>query len=296
MMKDISRILLLGLLIATNTFAQSDADEELKIAAMEALISAPPSRALPLASKALKGDHSDEVKERALFVLSQIDSDEAIQLILDTARQGDGEIRLEAIRMIGIGGNDDALQSLEALYADGGEDVRDAVLEAYMIADDEEAVYRLAAGAKNEDDFEAAVDMLGVMNAKDQLRRLRDAVGVSETLIDAYALSRDVDSLLALARDDSNPEQQQQAIEALGIVGGDNVDAALVDIYRNAASEAVREAALDGMLISGHDEGVLELYRSSQDPAEKRALLEQLVMMGSDDVWNLIDLALDDGQ
>lgn len=295
-MKNMTRVLLLALLIAPSAFAQDDADEALKIAAMEALISAPPSRALPLASKALKGDHSDEVKERALFVLSQIDSDEAIQLILDTARQGGGDIRLEAIRMIGIGGNDDALKSLEGLYGDGDEDVRDAVLEAYMIADDEEAVYRLAAGAKNPHDFEAAVDMLGVMNAKDQLRRLRDAVGVSETLIDAYALSRDVDSLMALATDDSNPEQQQQAIEALGIVGGDAVDAALVEIYRDAGSGEVREAALDGMLISGHDEGVLELYRASQDPAEKRALLEYLVMMGSDDVWNLIDAALDDAE
>lgn len=295
-MKNVAHTLILGLLIASGAYAQTDDSEDLKIAAMEALISAPPSRALPLASKALKGNHSDEVKERALFVLSQIDSAEAIELIVETAQQSSGELRLEAIRMIGIGGNDVALAKLQDLYASGDEDVRDAVLDAYLIADDVEAVYQLAANATNEDDFEAAVDTLGAMNAREQLRRLRDKVGVSESLIDAYAISGDRETLLELARDNSDPERQVQAIEALGIAGGDELDAALVDIYRTAANDDIREAALDGLLISGSDAGVLELYRSSQDAAEKRELLEYLVMMGSDDVWNLIDSALDDAE
>ena len=60
-------------------------------------------------------------------------------------------------------------------------------------------------------------------------------------------------------------------------------------------SEDIRESALEGLLISVYDEGVLELYRSSQDPAEKRELLEILVVMGSDEVWDVIDSALDGG-
>lgn len=293
-MKNITTLLLLGLLCVSNALAQGDADEELKIAALEALIAAPPSRALPLARKALSGNHSDDVKERALFVLSQIDNAEAVDLIFETAQQASGELRLEAIRMIGIGGNDAALGNLQDLYAAGDEDVRDAILDAYLIADDKEAVYQLAANATTEDEFEAAVDRLGAMNAGEQLRRLRDKVGMSESLIDAYAMSGDTESLMELARDNSNPERQEQAIEALGIVGGDDLSSALVEIYRSAASDDIRDAALDGMLISGNDAGVLELYRSSQDAAEKRELLEQLVMMGSDNVWNLIDSALDD--
>ena len=294
-MKNFTVSLLLGLLCASNVLAQSD-DEELKIAAIEALISAPPSRALPLARKALKGDHSDEVKERALFVLSQIDNAEAIDLIFETAQLPNGELRLEAIRMIGIGGNDAALGNLQDLYAAGDEDVRDAVLDAYLIADDKEAVFRLAANAATEDEFEAAVDRLGAMNAREQLRRLRDKAGMSESLIEAYAISGDKETLSELARDNSDPERQMQAIEALGIVGGDDLNTVLVEIYRSATSDDIREAALEGMLISGHDDGVLELYRSSQDPAEKRELLEHLLMMGSDDVWSLVESALDDAQ
>lgn len=284
--------------VASQAFAQTDDAEELKIAALEALMAAPPERALPLAAKALQGDHSDEVKERALFILSQIDLPGAQDLLIETAQQDSGEIRLEAIRMIGIGGDSDALSRLGGIYDGGDEDVRDAVLEAYLIADDEEAVYELAVSAANvgnDEDFESAVEMLGVMGAREQLRKLRESTGNSEALIEAYAISGDADSLRAIALDGSDPEVQAEAIEALGIVGGSEVNATLVEIYRASDSEDIREAALEGMLISGYDEGVLELYRSSQDPVEKRELLEYLVVMGSDDIWDIIDSALEGG-
>ena len=283
---------------APQAFAQTDDTEALKIAALEALISAPPERALPLAVKVLQGDHSDEVKSRALFVLSQIELPEAQSIVIETARQGSGETQVEAIRMVGIVGDVDGLSQLVEVYESGDEEVRQAVLEAYVIADDEDAVYDLAVMVYNsgdEEEFESAVQILGAMGAREHLRKLRETTGISETLIEAYAISGDADSLRELALDDSDPELQTQAIEALGIVGGSDVNATLVEIYRNSSSDEIREAALEGMLISGHDEGVLELYRSSQDPVEKRELLEFLVIMGSDEVWDIIDSALDGG-
>jgi len=289
---------IIAIAFSAPSFAQTDDAEELKIAALEALMAAPPKRALPIAAKVLASDNSDDVKERALFILSQIDSPEAHDILIRTAQEGSGELREEAIRMIGISGNSDALARLGDLYDNGDEETREAVLEAYLIADDEEAVYQLAvkaSNAGNEDDFESAVEMLGAMGAHEQLRRLRESTGISESLIEAYAISGDADSLRELALDGSDPELQEQAIGALGIVGGDSVNATLVEIYKNSDSEDIRESALEGMMISGYDEGLLEIYRSSQDPVEKKELLEYLVIMGSDDVWDIIDSALDGG-
>lgn len=277
-------------------FAQSPSSEDavdLKITALEALMSAPPERALPIVRKVLAGNNSDDVKERALFVLSQIDLPEAQALLLDTARQDSGEIRLEAIRMIGIGGDADALAGLLDLYKAGDRDVRQAVLEAYMIADDMQSVFQIAATTDDEDDYEDAVDALAAMGARDQLRELRSARGMSESLIDALAVSGDFETLREISMDSSDPDTQAQAIEALGIVGGPDVNSTLVEIYRGASSPDVREAALDGLLIADNDEGVLQLYRESDNPAEKRELLEYLVMMDSEVVWDLIDAALD---
>lgn len=282
-------------LLAAAPLAAQDDDEQLKIAALEALISAPADRALPLAQKALTGDHSIEVKKRALFVLSQINRPEAQQLILQSAQTGEPALRREAIRSIGIGGNANALAALADIYAAGDAQMRDAVLDAWLIAGDTQSVYNAAVNADNERDFGRAVDILGAMNAREELRQLRETAGVTKSLIDAYAIAGDVESLRAVATDTSDPVRQAQAIEAMGIVGGEAVHAQLVDIYRSSSDRRIRKAALDGMLIAGYDEGVLELYRASDDPAEKKDLLKQLVIMDSDAVWELIDDTLEGG-
>ena len=243
-----------------------DPTEVLKIAALEALISAPPERALPLVIKVLDAENTDEVKERALFVLSQIDLPEAQAKLLDVARSDDPELSSEAVRMIGIGGNAEALAGLQDLYSSGDEDLREAVLEAYMIAGDVDAVHAIATNASDADEFQAAVEMLGVMGAVDRLRALSESSGYTEELI-----------------------------QALGIAGGDDVNATLMEIYRDAETDDIRKAALEGMLISGYDEGVLQLYKESTNINEKRDLLQMLSIMDSDLMMEVIDAALAGG-
>ena len=287
----------LVLMFVSTSFAQTedpgaDESEQLKIAALEALMSSPSDRALPIVAKVLAGDHSDEVKTRALFVLSQIDLPEAQTVLLDTAKTGSGELRLEAIRMVGIGGNSEALAGLAEIYATGDGDVKESVLHAYMIADDSSSVYEIAINATSDEEFERAVGMLGVMGANEELRKLRDRKGESASLIHAYAMADDAETLRVLAIDTSNPERQIQAIQGLGIVGGDEVNATLLEIYRGADSDEVKEAALQGMMVADYDDGVLELFRSSQDAEEKRELLRMLVMMDSDAALTIIDETL----
>ncbi|MDX1554705.1 MAG: HEAT repeat domain-containing protein [Xanthomonadales bacterium] len=291
------------LFCANHAFSQSDTDdaEALRVAAVEALITAPPERALPLARKVVEGNYSDDLKERALFVLSQIQDPEAQEIILAAVRNSDGALREEAIRMIGIGGDPAALAGLRTFFNEGDEDVREAVLEAYLIAEDSEAVYQLALETTDPEVFEQVVETLGAMGAHEKLRQLRDHVTLSdsevfEALIEAYTIAGDLESIRTLAMDSSDPEQQEKAIEGLGIIGGEAADAALLEIYRSATNEEVREAALDGLMISGNDEILLELYRSAGNAAEKRRILEYLVIMDSDAVWEVIDQALEEDQ
>ena len=296
-MKTPAKIMLIAaaLLLATPSNAQSDVSdesEELKLAALEALIAAPADKSLPLVTKVLEGNHSSEVKERALFILSQIDEPEAHSTLLRIARENENDLGLEAVRMIGISGDEESLANLASIYDSGNSAAREAVLEAYMIAGDKQSVFKIAMTAEG-DDFDTAVQMLSVMGAREELRELRGKMGVSEALIEAYAISGDFESLRELAFDGSDVDLQEQAIQAMGIVGGEDVNSTLVEIYRNATSNQIREAALEGLLISGDDAGILELYRSSQDPSEKKELLQHLVMTGSDEVWNIIDSALD---
>ena len=282
------------LLTAGSTLAQEAGNDQqsMKMIALEALMTAPDEKALPIVIKLLDGNDSADIKQHALFILSQIDDPAAGKKLLEIAGDSGNPLRVDAIRMIGIGGDDAAVGRLASLYSAGDDQTREAVLEAYLIAGDVDAVYQVAVGAKDNDEFESAVNMLAAMGARDQLRQLRERSGSSETLINAYAVAGDSESLLALARDSSDLQAQARAIEALGIVGGDTVNAALVDIYRGSQSEYVREAALHGLLVAGYDEGVVQLYRETSDMAEKRDLLQALSVMDSELLLELVDEAL----
>ena len=295
-MKTLLRVfcLLALLYVPARAIAQDDDTEALKIAAMEALVTAPPERALPIVQKVLDSDASDALKARALFILSQVDSDEAQLLLVESAQNAAGELQHEAIRMIGIGGDAQAVAALPDLYAAGGQQTKQAVLEAYLILGDADPVYRIALSTEDRAEFEAAVEMLGAMGANEQLRALRERNGMSDVLIDAYAIAGDVEALESLARDASNAEMQIRALEALGVAGG--AGGTLAEIYQASDSPEVRDAALQGMMIGGHDDMVLDLYRASVDTAEKREMLELLVMMGSDELWDIIDQTLETGE
>lgn len=277
----------------TNGPASTAESEQLAIAALEGLIAAPPGRALPRVKKVLESEHSDKVKSRALFVLSQVNHPEAHSLLLEMAGEGTGQLRNDAIRMIGIGGDTETLAGLASIYKEGDKNIKSSVLQAYLIAGDTKAVYELASNADNEEEFDSAVQTLGAMGAHEELRKLRTRGGDSESLIHAYAIAGDLQSLLELANDTENPKRQAQAIRGLGIVGGAQAKETLVELYRDALTESVRGAALQGMLVANHDQGVLQLYQGSQSAKEKSELLRMLVIMDSDIVMEVIDNALE---
>lgn len=299
-MKVLPGYLLVFLFAAAASFAQPvepdelSADDELKIAALEVLMSAPEERALPIVRRVLEGDNSDEVKSRALFVLSQIGLPEAQVILLDTARSSSGELQLQSIRMLGISGEPGALAGLGEIYRSGDLELKEAVLQAYLIAGDSNAVYELAVNADNDEEFKIAVQTLGAMGATEELRKLRGQGGDSETLVRAYSIAGDYESLREMAMDPSNPQLQVKAIQSLGVVGGDEIDQTLMQIYRDGEQKYVRDAALHGMMISGYDQGLVELFRASDDAGEKRMLLQMLAAMDSDAALDIIDETLGD--
>jgi HEAT repeat protein len=268
-------------------------DEELALAALEGLMAQPGDRALPILKKVLAGSQSTLVKKRALFVLSQIDSPEARQILGQASRSTDPEMRAEAIRSIGIGGNAQLLDSLQAIYNAGDSDVKQEVLQAWLIAGRKEAVYQAALNAKSEDEATDAIHILGAMGASDELRKLGDRPNALNGLMDAYAISGDLASLRKIAEGGADPGVRVEAIRKIGIVHGEGARAALRDIYARGTDPQIREAALQGMLIARDEQGVLALYRAAKTSEEKRTLLRTLAMIDGDAALQAIDAALE---
>jgi HEAT repeat protein len=267
-------------------------DEELALAALEGLLAQPGERALPILKKVLAGPQSTLVKQRALFVLSQIDSAEARQILAQTSRSTNEELRREAIRSIGISGDPTALDSLQELYDSGNREVKSDVLQAWLIAGRKEAVYQAALNAKTEDEATEAIRMLGAMGATEELRKLGDRPNAAKGLLEAYAIGGDLESLRKIAAGDGSRENRLDAVRKIGIVDGDAARAALRDIYTRSGDADIREAALQGMLIADDEQGVLALYRAAGSSEEKRSLLRTLSLMSGDAALEAIDQAL----
>ena len=268
-------------------------DDELALAALEGLMAQPGERALPIIKKVLAGQQSKLVKQRALFVLSQIDSPEAQQILVQSARSADSAMRGEAIRAIGIGGDPKSLDALQEIYSAGGADVKDDVLQAWLIAGRKEAVYQAAVNAKSEEEANRAIRILGAMGATEELRKLGDRPNASSGLVEAYAISGDLASLRKIAEGNDNGALRLDAVRKIGIIGSDAANAALREIYARTSDSEIRDAALQGMLISGDDQGVLALYRAAKSSEEKRTLMRYLSMMDGDAALQAIDQALE---
>ncbi len=269
------------------------ADEELALAALEGLMSQPAERALPIIKKVLAGSHTKLVKQRALFVLSQIDSPEAQQMLAQASRSTDPALRSEAIRSIGIGGDPKALDALQDIYNSGDAEVKKEVLQAWLIAGRKDAVYQAALNAKSEEEASEAIHILGAMGATDELRKLGDRPNASRGLVHAYAISGDLASLRKIAEGTGERSVRIEAVRNIGIIQDDAARAALRDIYSRSTDQEIKDAALNGMLIADDEQGVLTLYRAAKSSDEKRALLRTLSMMDGDAALEAIDAVLD---
>ncbi|HBY63154.1 MAG TPA: hypothetical protein DEH78_25310, partial [Solibacterales bacterium] len=67
---------------------ENQQDEELKLFALNALVSSDPDRVMPILDRLLKSSSSPRMKERALFVLAQMESAKARDTLLQVARGG----------------------------------------------------------------------------------------------------------------------------------------------------------------------------------------------------------------
>jgi hypothetical protein len=101
-------------------------------------------------------------------------------------------------------------------------------------------------------------------------------------LLDAYAISGDLASLRKIAEGTGERALRVEAVRRIGIVDSDPARTALREIYTRSTDDEIRDAALQGMLIAGDEQGVLSLYRAAKSSDEKRALLRYLAMIDGD--------------
>src|SRR6476659_8911921 len=69
-----------------NVIPENISDEELKLLAIQSLMNSDPEKAVPLLDKIITGNYPPNLKDKALFVLSQSGSDKAQQILMTVAK------------------------------------------------------------------------------------------------------------------------------------------------------------------------------------------------------------------
>lgn len=282
------------------TAASTDiGNEELAEVALEGLMSAPADRAMPLLKKVLQGPYSAKLKKRALFVLSQLDDSHGLDDVVEAAKGAtDPELREEAVRILGVSGDERAVERLRELYA-SSKDAREKrqILDAYLVADRKDLVL---AAARDEADPAVrahAIQTLGALDASAELKQLYDVtqdLPNRHAIVDALGVAGNSDALAAIAADAKQPEEIRiAALHALGVAGDRGGAAQLRRLYASANTPMLRDAVLQGLFVADDGDAVLELYRNAKTVEEKKALLRMLTTMGDDAAIDAIEAELD---
>ena len=262
------------------------ADEELKLFAIQGLQHQDPEQAIPMLEKLIQGTSSPRLKERALFVLAQSNAARARQVMTTVARGGSNpDLQMKAIQYIGMQGSQPNRQLLGEIYTSSTDvDVKRQILRAYMMAGDRERVLAAATGEKSPQLRAEAMRQLGMMGARDevwQLYQKETDAQVRSQIIQGLFMAGDSTHLLEVANNDASPDLRRRAIQHLGMMGRDRTGDAILNIYNRQTDVGVKEAAIDALFIQQNAETLVALARKETDRDLKRRIVAKLALMPS---------------
>jgi HEAT repeat protein len=264
----------------------SQADEDLKLMAINALISSDPERALPILQKMLQGNQSPKIKEKALFILAQSGSAPARELLTQIARgNSNPDLQMKALNYLGLFGGNQSRQTLAEIYkAAIDTQVKRQILRSYMVSGDREQLLALAKGEKIPELRRDAIQQLGVLSANEELWSLYQADAdpqIKESVLKALFVGGDSERLIQVARSEKDPKLRGQAIQMLGTSGAQKTGEVLVSLFETDTDASMRKRALNGLFIQGNVKALIQLAKKETNPEMKKEIVGKLSLMNS---------------
>jgi HEAT repeat protein len=264
---------------------ERESDEDLKLIALNALMTSDAEQAVPMLEKFLSSGASPKLRNRALFVLTQSGSPRGRAVVADIARgKSHPDLQRTAVKYLGLFGGDQSRQVLSEIYASTDDvDVKKAVLQAYMTSGNKAGVLAAARGEKSAEMRRAAIRQLGPMGATAELWELYRSDPSTEArkdIIQALFVGGGGDRIAELAKTETNPELRRTAVRTLGLLGRDSTGATLVSFYQSDRDPEVRREALRGLFIQGNAHALVQLARAEKDPVMRREIVNQLSLLG----------------
>jgi HEAT repeat protein len=268
---------------------QDQADEDLKLMALNALQNSAPEQAVPMLEKLLQGTASPKLKSRALFVLAQSDAPQAREVLKGIARgNSTPELQTRAISYLGTQGGAESRTLLAEIYGSSTDvDVKKRILRAFMTGGDKARLVSAAQTEQNPELRVEAVRMLGAMGAHDELSQLyqkETAVDIKRQVIRAMFTGGHTTKMIELAKSEPNAELRREAVRSLGMMDSKETAATLIEIYQREKDLAVKKAVVQGLFQQDDATSLVALARKEEDPALKRDIVSRLSTMGDNKI------------
>lgn len=265
---------------------EAEGDEDLKLLALNSLMTSDPERAVPVLEKVLKDPKANpQLKERALFVMAQSRDPKARAAIVAVAKGGGNpDLQMKAVEFLGAFGKDNA-QTLSEIYtASNDVNVRRAAIRGLMMSRDKDRLLNLAKSEQNPDLRREAIHMLGAMKAQAELNQLyqsETSTDLRREIVRGMMMTRDIDRLLAVVKAEKDPSVRREAIHMLGTMRDPRVATELASMYSSVGDEQTKQAIMDALFMNQDAKGLIEIARKETDPKLKRAAVERLSTMKS---------------
>ena len=265
---------------------EPQADEEMKLIAINSLMHRNPEEAVPMLEKFLAGSGSVKLKKKALFVLSQGGSPRAREVVTEIARgRRSPQLQGEALKYLGLFGGEQSRAALADIYAGTSDvEVKKEILHSFMLSGDKARVIAAAKGEKNAVLRDAAVKTLGIMGAKDELWQMygtETSVPVRKSILHAMFIGGAVDQLAEALRVERDPSLRAAAIHSLGLAGGPKSAQVLVGAYQADQDPEVRKKVLHALFLQGNAPAMIQIARAESNPELKKAAVHWLSLMNS---------------
>ncbi len=263
---------------------QDQADEDLKLMALNALQHTAPEQAVPMLDKLLQGTASPRLKERALFVLAQSNSPQAREVLKGVAKgNSTPELQSRAITYLGQHGGRESRAVLAEIYGSTNDvGVKRGILRAYMVGGEKERLLNAAQSEQHAELRAEAVRQLGTMNAHAELWELyqrESSPDVKKQIIRAMFVGGNATRMTELARTEQNRELRREAIRNLGLMGSKGPADALVDIYASEREPEIKRAVIQALATQNNATALVALARTEQDQALRADIVRRLSTM-----------------
>jgi len=266
----------------------AEADDDLKVLALNGMMQSDPEKALPLVEKLLKGAHSPQLKRQALYVIAQNNTPKAQQLLEQIARGGNPDLQVRAIQFMSERRNPDTPKILLEIYTTSTDPaVKRAVLDTFSNNRDKDRLMVVLRGEKDPTLRSRVIDRLGDVDGQPELWQIYQSETTTEgksAVLNAMGHNGNIEKLAEVARTDKDPKIRQKAIEIIAEQDGGNPSDTLVALYSTEQDEKVKRTIIDhlaGGRRNSNCKPLVDVAKAEKDMKLKLQIVSRLSNMTS---------------